>query len=179
MQVGTVYWITGLAGAGKSTTARGLAERLRRSGRAVFVLDGDDMRAIIPGTFDHTLEERRQLAQYYAALANRLQADGIDVVCATISMFQSIRDWNREHNPTYVEIFLDVGLDELKRRDQKGIYSGQASGQVRDVIGLDLGLELPRSPDITLTPGIGDDAEAVLAQLWRALMKPTDPDSTS
>ena len=38
-----VIWITGLSGAGKSTLAQVLAPRLRAQGRAVVLLDGDEL----------------------------------------------------------------------------------------------------------------------------------------
>ena len=47
---GGTVWLTGLSGAGKSTIAYALAERLREQGRAVEVLDGDELRdALSPG----------------------------------------------------------------------------------------------------------------------------------
>jgi adenylylsulfate kinase-like enzyme len=41
MERGFTIWLTGLSGAGKSTTARGLEAALRARGRRVEVLDGD------------------------------------------------------------------------------------------------------------------------------------------
>ena len=38
---GATVWLTGLSGAGKSTVARIVAERLRARGARVEVLDGD------------------------------------------------------------------------------------------------------------------------------------------
>src|SRR5690625_2081523 len=41
---GFVLWLTGLSGAGKTTVARLVEAELRRRGRGVELLDGDDVR---------------------------------------------------------------------------------------------------------------------------------------
>ncbi|HEY6004875.1 MAG TPA: adenylyl-sulfate kinase, partial [Anaeromyxobacter sp.] len=47
MSEGTVVWITGLPGAGKSTLAARIAGRVRAAGTACAVLDGDEVRAAL------------------------------------------------------------------------------------------------------------------------------------
>ncbi|MCL5973712.1 MAG: adenylyl-sulfate kinase, partial [Actinobacteria bacterium] len=42
-----VVWFTGLSGAGKSTIARRVADKLRASGTSLEWLDGDEVRAIV------------------------------------------------------------------------------------------------------------------------------------
>jgi adenylylsulfate kinase len=45
-----VIWLTGLSGAGKSTVARALYEELIGRSVAADLLDGDQIRALFPGT---------------------------------------------------------------------------------------------------------------------------------
>ena len=73
-----------------------------------------------------------------------------DVVCATISLFHEVQRWNRENIPGYREIYLRVPIDELRRRDSKGIYAGAQRGDARDVVGLDVPAEVPEAPDLVL-----------------------------
>ena len=47
----------------------------------------------------------------------------MNVICCTISMFDEIRSWNREHIANYREIYVKVSMEELVRRNQKGLYS--------------------------------------------------------
>jgi phosphohistidine swiveling domain-containing protein len=75
---------------------------------------------------------------------------GGDVVCATISMFHEVQRWNRENIPGYREIYLRVPIDELRRRDSKGIYVGDWRGDTHDVVGLDVPAEAPEAPDLVL-----------------------------
>jgi adenylylsulfate kinase-like enzyme/phosphohistidine swiveling domain-containing protein len=149
-QPGRVFWITGLSGAGKTTLGRELWNRLRAAGRPATFLDGDALRAAIAEDLDHSAGNRRRSAMRNARLCRLLAEQGADVVCATISLFHDVQRWNRENIPGYREIYLRVPIDELRRRDSKGIYAGAARGGLRDVVGLDVPAEAPEAPDLVL-----------------------------
>lgn len=141
-----VYWITGLSGAGKTTIGTLWYEELRRSKDNVVFLDGDTLRQVFGDDLGFTEEDRRKSAMRNARLCALLAGQGIDVVCCTISMFDSVRDWNRENIPGYREIYVKVSMDTLRKRDQKNLYS-QAS---QDVAGVHFQVEEPKHPDIVL-----------------------------
>ncbi|MCB1562217.1 MAG: adenylyl-sulfate kinase [Alphaproteobacteria bacterium] len=143
-----VFWITGLSGAGKSTTAQALIAHLKEQGRSPIFLDGDELRAIMDAIHAHTREERIELASRYGRLCKFLADQGLDVVIATISMYDPVYAWNRAHIPGYIEIFLDVPLEELRKRDPKDIYKRADRGLLKDVAGLDLRVDIPPTPDI-------------------------------
>src|SRR5580658_7156177 len=147
---GRVFWITGLSGAGKTTLGRELCSRLRAAGRPVTFLDGDALRSVIAEDLGHGAGDRRRSAMRNARLCRLLAEQGGDVVCATISLFHEVQRWNRENIPGYREIYLRVPMDELRRRDSKGIYAGVQSGDARDVVGLDVAAEAPEAPDLVL-----------------------------
>jgi glutamine kinase len=148
-QPGRVFWITGLSGAGKTTLGRELWNRLRAAGRPATFLDGDALRAAIAEDLDHSAGNRLRSAMRNARLCRLLAEQGADVVCATISLFHDVQRWNRENIPGYREIYLRVPIDELRRRDSKGIYAA-ARGGLRDVVGLDVTAEAPEAPDVIL-----------------------------
>jgi adenylylsulfate kinase-like enzyme/phosphohistidine swiveling domain-containing protein len=147
---GRVYWITGLSGAGKSTVGKELWRRLRGLGRAAVLLDGDVVREVIAEDLGHTAANRRKSAMRNARLCRLLSGQGIDVICPTISLFHDVHRWNRANIAGYCEIFLRVPMDELRRRDPKGIYAAANRGELSDVVGLDVPAELPESPDLVL-----------------------------
>ncbi len=147
---GRVFWITGLSGSGKTTVGRELSRRLRTSGCPAIFLDGDELRAAIAEDLGHSAGNRRQSAMRNARLCQLLAAQGADVVCATISLFHEVQRWNRENIPGYREIYLRVPLDELRRRDSKGIYAAGQRGDAQDIVGLDVPAEFPEAPDLVL-----------------------------
>jgi len=163
---GRVYWITGLSGAGKTTIGRELWIRLRAAGRSAIFLDGDALREVIAEDLSHSRDNRRRSAMRNARLCRMLASQGTDVVCPTISLFHDVQRWNRENIPGYREIYLQVPLDELQRRDAKGIYAAAKSGELRDVVGLDVAAEYPETPDLILENHGVLDALSAVERIW-------------
>jgi adenylylsulfate kinase-like enzyme/phosphohistidine swiveling domain-containing protein len=147
---GRVFWITGLSGAGKTTLGQELSNRLRIIGRPVTFLDGDSLRTAIAEELGHSTADRRRSAMRNARLCRLLANQGADVVCATISLFHEVQRWNRENIPGYREIYLRVPLEELRRRDSKGMYAMAQRGDARDIVGIDVPAEAPEAPDLVL-----------------------------
>ena len=164
-----VYWITGLSGAGKTTIGKMLSSHLKRRVSNVVYLDGDVLRSVYDGMHGYTSNERRTLAMHYARLCKILADQRIIVVCATISMFKEVQDWNRNNILGYTEIYLKVPLDVLIERDQKGIYSRALNKEITHVMGIDIPLEEPENPDITLINDGSCSPETVLQDLVSVL----------
>lgn len=164
--IGSVYWITGLAAAGKTTVATGLCDRLRAAGRPAVLIDGDRMRAILGAQDAFAPEDRLRLAMTYARLCRELAGQGIDVVCATISMFHAVRDWNRAEIAHYHEIYLRVPAEVLSHRDPKGLYARHRQGLQAQVVGQDLAPELPRAPDLTIDNDGAVTPEDAVERIW-------------
>ncbi|NJB66722.1 adenylylsulfate kinase [Desulfobaculum xiamenense] len=148
---GGVIWITGLSGSGKSTLAGEVVRRLREQGKVAVLLDGDELRDALGrsdlGSVNHGRDARLELALRYGRLCRLVASQGVLVVIATISLFHEVHAWNREHLPEYFEVYLDVPLAELRRRDPKGIYSRFDAGELDNVAGLDLPVDEPENPD--------------------------------
>lgn len=147
---GRVFWVTGLSGSGKTTLAKHLYALRKKEKSGVVLLDGDALREVFGDSFGYSAEARFKLAMTYAKLCHLLASQGLDVVCATISMFDKCREWNRAHLPNYTEIYLRVPLDVLKKRDQKNLYSRSAKGEIANVLGIDIPFEEPKNPDIII-----------------------------
>jgi len=144
---GMTYWITGLAGSGKSTLAQALQLALREKGRHSVLLDGDRLREVFGGDLGYSIEDRKKSAFRNARLCQLISSQGIDVICATISMFDDVRAWNRANNENYLEVYLQVPIETLRQRNQKNLYSPNSSGSV---MGIDLPFEEPKAPDLIL-----------------------------
>ena len=91
------------------------------------------------------------------------------MVCCTISMFEIVRQWNRDNIENYTEIYIEVPLEVLEQRNQKNLYSNVRDGFTQDVVGMDLKLELPRNPDIHVLNDGKKSAEEVLETILEQL----------
>jgi len=170
----TVYWLTGLSAAGKTTLAQNLAQRLRANGDSVVLLDGDELREVFGAASvnadNHDWESRLALAFQYAHLCRILARQGLTVVIATISLFREIHAWNRKNLPGYFEVYLKVPIDELRRRDPKGIYRRFDAGELTDVAGLDLQIDEPEVADWVVEFKPGRSVEEIADELMNQLM---------
>lgn len=160
---GTVWWITGLSGAGKSTVGRLVRDAVSARGCPALLIDGDAMRDVLGETGAHGPDDRLRLALIYARLARDVARQGIDAICTTISMFHAVREWNRVHIPRYREIYLRVPLSELKLRDPKGLYARAGCADGAAVVGLDAPCEEPQAPDLVID-NFGDMGPAAAAE---------------
>lgn len=159
---GRVIWITGLSGAGKTTLARAMLKQLP----GAILLDGDELREVLGALkcgFD--TESRKKLAQTYACLARLLARQGQTVIVSTISLFHDIHAWNRKNLPGYFEVFLNVSEDVLRKRDAKGLYAKEQTGEVLNMVGSRLTAEFPEHPHIILneTVPIEKAVQSILA----------------
>ena len=142
---GTVYFFTGLSGAGKTTVGGLFYRRLKNTKPNAVYLDGDEIRLAFGEDVGYTQEERLRWAGRIFRVCKLLSDQGIDVVCCSIAMFDTVRRWNREHIAQYKEIYIRVKKETLLRRNQKGLYTSGSN-----VVGVDLPFDEPKSPDLIL-----------------------------
>lgn len=151
LKKGAVYWITGLSGAGKTTIARHLYDELYKLDKNLVFLDGDTLRKIFGNGLGHTVDDRKKLAMSYAGLCKALSDQGINVICATISLFHECQDWNRKNIFDYKEIYLQAPMEVLRKRDKKQLYGiSKNSKTAGNVVGIDIKMEEPKNPDIVI-----------------------------
>ncbi len=144
---GSVIWITGLSDSGKTTLAKLLVEKLKKNNYSVISLDGDELRAVFGTSKKHDRQARLDLASKYSSLCKMLALQDHTVVIATISMFKEIHAWNRSNIPGYFEVYLKTPIEEVRRRDTKGLYKRYDLGELKNVYGLDLKADEPQNPE--------------------------------
>ena len=168
--MGTVYWITGLSGAGKTTIGKLFYHYLKEKYPNTVFFDGDTLRKVFGDDLGYTEEERRKCAMRYARLCAMLEEQEMNVICCTISMFDSVRQWNRENIRNYREIYVRVSMDTLRARDQKGLYSGINSEPEKDVAGIHFQVEMPKNPDLILDNDGGVSPEEQAERIARSFL---------
>ena len=161
---GTVYFFTGLSGAGKTTIGGLFHQRLKATKPNVVMLDGDEIRVAFGEDVGYTQDERLRWAGRIFRVCKLLSGQGIDVVVCSIAMYDSVRRWNRENIPNYKEIYIKVSRDTLLQRNQKGLYTAG-----KNVVGIDLPFEEPQSPDLVVPNDGGRTPLELVEELERAL----------
>jgi adenylylsulfate kinase len=144
-----VLWFTGLSGAGKSTIAAEVCERLLAEGARVEYLDGDAIRNVFPNT-GFTKPERDAHVRRVGFFASRLEHHGVFVVCALISPYLESRAAVRRLCRRFVEIHVSTPLDECERRDVKGLYQRARRGEITNFTGIDDVYEPPLEPELRI-----------------------------
>jgi adenylylsulfate kinase-like enzyme len=147
--VSTIIWIMGLSGSGKTTTAKYVIEKLRKSGETVVHLDGDDLRDALNQRASYDQSDREKLALSYARLSHLIASQGPTVVISSIGLYSGVQSWMRENIDCYVEVFLDASMELLISRDSRGIYSRSVS-ESGPVVGKDFSPQFPGNPELHL-----------------------------
>lgn len=133
-----VIWLIGLSGSGKSTLGKALTSELRGLGRRVAYIDGDVIREVFGGDLGHTVKDRLINAKRISSLSKFLSEQQIDVVAAVLSIFPEWQQWNRDNIEDYFDVYIKSSLETLVKRDGKGLYKKALSGEIENVVGIDI-----------------------------------------
>jgi sulfate adenylyltransferase len=171
-QGGVCIWLTGLSGAGKSTTAERLTTLLEQHGRRVTLLDGDVVRTHLSQGLGFSKADRDTNVRRIGFVAGQIVRHGGIAVCAVISPYRATRGEVRRMvgSDAFVEVFVSTPLDECERRDVKGMYAAARRGEIAGWTGIDDPYEPPPAPELTLdtvTQTVESNALAILAYLQR------------
>ncbi len=147
---GFTVWLTGLSGAGKTTIAHRLADVIRERRGRVEVLDGDVVRTNLSKGLGFSKEDRDTNIRRIGFVCNLLTRNGVPVVAAAISPYRAVRDEVREQIGDFVEVFVTCGLEELVRRDVKGLYAKALRGEIANFTGVSDPYEPPANPEVTV-----------------------------
>ena len=145
-----VIWITGLSGSGKSTVAKIIVSKLKKKYSNILFLDGDNLRKKYKikkkNSFDNN--SRKKIGLFYAKLCQKYSKEGKLVIISVMALLKNIHNWNKKNITNYKDVFLDVPIYELIKRDPKKIYKNYFEGKFSDVAGLDLQYDIPKNPFI-------------------------------
>ena len=144
--------LTGMTGAGKTTTARALERLLFDRGRTVVRLDGESLRVGISRDLGFSAEERSENLRRVAEIARLLNDQGILTIVAVQAPVASVRARVREliGADRYLEVFLDAPEEVRRARDPHGLYQAADRGEIEHLPGVTTGYEQPTDPDLAI-----------------------------
>jgi len=161
-----VLWFTGLSGSGKSTIANLVEKALHDRGVHTMILDGDNVRHGLNRAWGFTEADRVENIRRVGEVAKLFVESGLVVLTCFISPFRAERQMVKEilGAKEFVEIFVDVPLQECMQRDPKGLYAKAKAGKIKNFTGIDSPYEAPAAPDI-LVAGLEESPERAAARI--------------
>ena len=145
-----VIWLIGMSASGKTTIGKKLYSQLLLSDEKWIFLDGDTFRNVLGEDLGHTVEDRRKNAYRISRFCEFLSSQGVNVLACVLSIFHDNQRYNRENIENYKEVFIDVELENLLKRDNKELYKKALNGEIKDVVGVDIEFTPPYAPDMTI-----------------------------
>ncbi|OAJ62274.1 adenylyl-sulfate kinase [Paraburkholderia ginsengiterrae] len=162
-----VYWLTGLSGAGKTTLAYALRDRLEHDGYRCAVLDGDELRKGINSNLGFSEYDRTENVRRVAEIATLFRQSGCVVIVAVISPTSAQREMARQIvGEGFTEVFVDTPLDVCESRDPKGHYRRARQGRLTGFTGVSAKYVPPQHAEIvirTTTTPINEAVEQLIA----------------
>ncbi len=149
---GSVIWLTGLSGAGKSTIATELERELFNMGKQAYVLDGDNVRHGLCSDLTFAPQDRKENIRRVGEVAKLLVDAGLICITAFISPYQSDRELVRKmlSDGQFVEVYVNAPLGVCEKRDPKGLYAKARANEIREFTGISAPYEPPLQPEIVL-----------------------------
>lgn len=147
-----VLWLTGLPGAGKSTLAHAVEERLYRMGCRSVVMDGDNVRHGLCGDLGFNAAGRVENIRRVAEVARLFVEAGVIAITAFIAPFSKDRQYARAlfAPGDFLEIHCACPLEECERRDVKGMYRRARAGEIPLFTGVDSPYEEPIDAELVI-----------------------------
>lgn len=149
---GVILWFTGLSGAGKSTIAHALEERLHMMGCHTFVFDGDNVRHGLCGDLGFSAEDRSENIRRIGEMVKLFLEAGVIALTAFISPTRHDRRRVRQlvAEGDFIEVYCRCSIEACEARDVKGLYKRARAGEIKDFTGISAAYEEPENPEVVL-----------------------------
>ncbi|WP_158932073.1 sulfate adenylyltransferase subunit CysN [Acidisphaera sp. S103] len=161
-----IVWFTGLSGSGKSTIADLVEKSLHARGMYTMLLDGDNLRHGLNRDLGFTEADRVENIRRVGEVAKLFVEAGLLVICCFISPFESERAMVRAlvEPDEFVEVFVDVPIEECIKRDPKGLYKKALAGELQNFTGINSPYQAPTESEVIID-GVAQSADRAAEQI--------------
>lgn len=112
----------GLSGVGKTTLAASVKLKLKEAEIPVEIVDADEYRGRLFTDLTYSKEDRFENIRRLGFVANKFSAHHIITIISAINPYDKIRKELADTYENVKVIHLECNLDELIKRDTKGLY---------------------------------------------------------
>lgn len=166
---GFTVWFTGMSGSGKTTLSQGLANRLKRLGKIVDILDGAEVNQMLSIGTAQTKDERNAEARKLAWVCKLVTRGGGVIFQSSIeSPYRETRDEARRQIGRFAEVFVECPIETLMQRDRSGKYKRALAGELKNLVGISEPYEPPTHPEVivdTSKHSVDEAVEHIMGQL--------------
>ena len=164
---GIFFWITGLAGSGKSSIARSLYPKIKKLYGPTLIVSGDNLRNI-HGFRKYTKKDRLKFSKTKLKFCELILRQRINLVYSTISMFDKVREMNKRKFSNYIEIYIKTDLKKIVKKNKKKIYFRK---NMKNIWGVDLRPEFAKKPNIMIVNDFKKPVSFYSNQIFDGLKK--------
>ena len=147
-----LLWITGLSGSGKTTISKIIYNNLKKKYTNIILFDGDILRKKLKiknlKTFSNDYRTKIGL-KYVSICNNKIKNNRKFVIIAAMALIKKVENKYKKIKNCN-DVFIDVPIKELIRRDPKGLYKKFKKKQIFNMAGLDLDYHKPKNAKLVI-----------------------------
>jgi len=161
---GTLFWITGLSGSGKTSISKKIHTRIIKQYGPTILISGDQIRKIF-SLKGYTYADRLNIVKKYCLLSKLITQNKVNVIISVIGMLDILRDWNKKNIKNYIEIYVESSIKDLKVRNKKKLYTNNKES----VVGINVKPEFPKNPDIKIRNNFKNDLKEISDKVYKKI----------
>ena len=145
-----ILWITGISGSGKTTLGKYFYKQFIKKNKNTIFLDGDEFRSLFGNDLKYTIKDRDKNAQRMTSFVKYISQQKINLIISANITSEKYRRWCRNNLKKFSQIYIRASIEQLKKRDYKGLYRKAIKGKIKNVVGIDLPFIEPKHIDLYL-----------------------------
>lgn len=163
---GTLFWVTGLSGSGKTTIAKNIKGKIERKYGPTILINGDDLRQYF-SLNGYSKSERIKIAYKYSKLFKHITDQNINVIYATVGLVNKIRNIFQNSVKNFFVIYIKSDVGIIKQKRKKKMYFRFN----KNIVGVHIKAEFPKKPDVMVENYLDRDIDKISKELISKISK--------
>ena len=137
-----------MSGSGKTILSSEIAKIYKDKTKKIpVVIDGDALRETFSDKLGYTKSDRIESSYRKSRLAKLFFDQGHFIICSLVCLYPEVKKWIKSNIGKNKFIFIETPINDLIKRDGKGLYKGALNGEILNVAGINLDFPIQTKPD--------------------------------